>query len=60
MSHIAPVVEVWLRDETGSWSSQRRGAGERVRLRSIGCDLVIDDLYRDLPTERESGKDPGV
>lgn len=50
VSHREPVVEVWRRDKTGTWSSQIARAGEKVQLRSIGCAFVIDDVYRDLPT----------
>lgn len=50
VSHREPVVQVWRRDETGVWSSQIARAGEQVQLRSIGCDFMIDDVYRDLPT----------
>lgn len=49
VAHSAPMVEVWLRAENGSWSNEGRGAGETVRLPSIGCSLVVDDIYRDLP-----------
>jgi Uma2 family endonuclease len=54
VSHREPVIEVWGRDETGVWSSQAVPAGQRVRLRSIGCELAIDDLYKDLPAAAPS------
>jgi Uma2 family endonuclease len=50
VSHREPVVEVWRRDQMGAWSSQIARAGEKVQLRSIGCEFTIDDVYRDLPT----------
>ena len=34
----------------GVWLNEIARAGERVQLRSIGCDFMIDDVYRDLPT----------
>jgi Uma2 family endonuclease len=55
VSHREPVVEVWRRDQTGAWSSQATRAGETVQLRSIGCNILIDDLYRDLPAGGPTG-----
>ncbi len=52
VSHTEPAVEVWRRDQAGRWSKQDASAGERIGLQSIDCELVIDDLYRDLPAER--------
>lgn len=55
VSHREPLVEVWRRDDAGTWSTQTARAGDRVSLRSIACDLAVDDLYRDLP----EGASPG-
>ncbi len=38
-------IEVWHR-EGGSWSREEGGSGARMVLRSIDCELVLDDLYR--------------
>jgi Uma2 family endonuclease len=49
VSHREPAIDAWRRDETGDWSSETLGAGQHVRLQSVDCDLVVDELYRDLP-----------
>jgi len=40
-------VEVWGRDGD-SWTHHGARAGARVALRSIECELAVDELYRDV------------
>lgn len=56
VSHRTPAIELWRRDEAGVWSSETAGEGERVMLHSVGCELSIDDLYRNLPDAGLSGR----
>jgi Uma2 family endonuclease len=49
VSHREAAVEVWRRDDASGWSSEIVRAGERLKLRSVDCDLTVDDLYRGLP-----------
>ena len=41
------LVEVWQR-ESYSWTHHQARAGARVALRSIECELAVDELYRDV------------
>lgn len=50
VSHRAAAIDVWQRHD-GDWSCETYGAGSRVPVRSIGCELDVDDLYRSLPGE---------
>lgn len=43
----AKRVDVVRRREDGTWSTLSAGPGERLRLESIDCDLVVDEVYRD-------------
>ncbi len=45
MSQIEAFIEVWNR-EGDSWSQREARSGARIALRSIDCDLVVDELYR--------------
>jgi Uma2 family endonuclease len=45
VTQTAPRIEVWHRDG-GSWSRADARAGGRVALRSISCELVLDEIYR--------------
>lgn len=43
----APAIDVFRRLDNGGWSdAELSGPGERARLRSIGCELDVDALYR--------------
>jgi Uma2 family endonuclease len=45
VSQNEPLVEVWNRQ--GESRSKREGrSGARLALRSIDCELVVDELYR--------------
>ena len=46
VSHRTRLIEVERRESDGSWTRHRAGAGEQIRLESIGCDLDVDDIYR--------------
>jgi len=41
------LVEVWRR-AGDSWTHHEARAGARVALRSIACELAVDELYRDI------------
>ena len=44
-------VEVFHRNEDGSWRYTRSGPGEIAHLGAIGATLVLEELYRDLPDD---------
>lgn len=50
VSQHQPLVEVWRR-EGGNWTHHEYGAGSRVPLTSIGCELHLDELYAGLPDD---------
>lgn len=48
VSHREISVEVFRRGDDGTWRRVEHGrAGGRVSLESIGCQLDVDDVYRD-------------
>lgn len=38
-------IEHYTRQEDGSWRFEVHRAGERVHLKSCGCDLSVDEVY---------------
>ena len=42
-------IEHFYRQHDGSWGVRDLGAGDRLVLDCPPCDLLVDDLYRDLP-----------
>lgn len=44
----APRIEVFTRQSQGGWLLRAYGPGETAALDAIGCELVIDDVYRGL------------
>lgn len=40
-------IEVFRRNEAGRWELFEARAGERVALASVGCELEVDEVYRD-------------
>ena len=47
VSQKEPRVEVWRRNE-GSWVRDEAGPGQRLTLTSIGCEVVVDELYQGI------------
>ncbi|MGH7439316.1 MAG: Uma2 family endonuclease [Polyangiaceae bacterium] len=47
VSHREKLVEVLRREGDGSWSRHEARRGEAAQLRSIGCELAVDEVYRD-------------
>ena len=48
VSHRERAIEVFRRGDDQTWSlAARGGAGGRVALTSIGCELEVDRIYRD-------------
>ncbi len=48
VSHREPAIEVLRHGDDGAWSQASLArAGDRVRLASIGCEIVVADVYRD-------------
>lgn len=47
VAHDAHRVQVVRRAADGSWSETEALAGASVRLESLGCDLAVDEVYRD-------------
>lgn len=41
----AVSVERYTRGEDGVWSLRESGAGERLVLASIGCEIAVDEIY---------------
>jgi hypothetical protein len=47
VSHREPRLDVWRRGPDGSWGHQAAVVGQVLRLESLGCELSVDDVYRD-------------
>lgn len=47
VAHDRREVEVVRREPDGSWSRHVFVEGQRVRLSSLGCELSVEDIYRD-------------
>ncbi|WP_437942309.1 Uma2 family endonuclease [Sorangium sp. So ce341] len=47
VSQHEPRIEVFHRNEDGSWTLREARAGEGAELQAIGCTLSVDDVYRD-------------
>jgi Uma2 family endonuclease len=47
VSHRERLVEVLGRSEDGSWSRHEARSGARAKLVSLGCELWVDEVYRD-------------
>jgi Uma2 family endonuclease len=45
VSQYEPRIEVFRRGEDGHWTLFEAEAGGRVQLTSIGCELVVDEIY---------------
>jgi Uma2 family endonuclease len=51
VSHRESLVEVFRKENDGSWTRHQAGPGRSLRLESIGCDLAVDEVYRDPTRE---------
>jgi len=49
-----PHIEVYTREERG-WVLREAGAGEKIALASIGCELVVNEVYEGVS---EAGGSP--
>ena len=47
VGHREKVIEVVRREEDGSWSRHEARPGRVAKLESIGCELPVDEVYRD-------------
>ncbi len=47
VDHRERLVEVHRREEDGAWTRHEARAGGAVRLVSLGCELAVDEVYRD-------------
>jgi Uma2 family endonuclease len=47
VEHDSRVVEVRRRGEGDAWIVERATSGQTVSLRSIPCELPVDEVYRD-------------
>jgi len=45
VSQRAPLVEHFARRPDGSWLLRAYGAGERLALPSLGCEIPVDEIY---------------
>ncbi|MGK3992432.1 Uma2 family endonuclease [Sorangium sp. So ce1024] len=55
-SQKAPRVEVFARQADGSWVLRVYGPGDRAALSSVGCDLVVDEVYRGVLAATGAGR----
>ena len=46
VSHRERQVESWRREPGRAWSRRAAGAGQTLRIDSLGCVLVVDEVYR--------------
>ncbi len=46
IAHDERMIEVWRRDEAGSWTRSEARSGA-IPLDSIGCTLDVAEVYRD-------------
>ena len=46
VSHRKPLLELWRREPDGTWSHQSASRAETLALKSIGCVLDVDEVYR--------------
>jgi Uma2 family endonuclease len=47
VAHDRREIEIVRREHDGSWAREIASEGGIVRLRSLGCDLPVADVYRD-------------
>jgi Uma2 family endonuclease len=47
VGHREKVVEVIRREDDGSWTSREARPTATASLASLGCDLAVDEVYRD-------------
>lgn len=45
VSHSKHQLELWRREGSG-WIQSQAGRGETISLSSVGCTLVVDEVYR--------------
>ncbi len=57
-SQKAPRIEVFTRQEDGSWLLRIHGPGERAELSSLGCTLDVDRVYQDVFEQGATGEAP--
>lgn len=50
VAQLASRIEVFRRNDDGTWTLHEAGPGERVKLASIGCELAVDDVYANALT----------
>jgi hypothetical protein len=47
VGHREKVVELVRREKDGSWSRIESRSGGVVKLASLGCEISVEDVYRD-------------
>ncbi|MBK9261200.1 MAG: Uma2 family endonuclease [Polyangiaceae bacterium] len=47
-SQDKPMLEVFTRQDNGSWNYRAYGPGEKAPLSAIGCELDVDSVYTDV------------
>lgn len=63
VSQHRPLVEVYRREDDGSWRLRTVGAGGRVELGSLGVSLDVDTVYEgvlDAPDAAPAGETPSA
>lgn len=45
VSQGTPRIELFRREQGGRWSLLEARAGEQLVLESVGCTLVVDEIY---------------
>ena len=49
-----PGVEVFRRNEQGKWVLSEYNLGNKLRLESVGVEIAVVDLYRQVQFETEA------
>jgi Uma2 family endonuclease len=47
VSHREKLVEVFRREADGAWSRHEATPGRSLAVESVGCELAVDEVYRD-------------
>ncbi|MBM4368285.1 MAG: Uma2 family endonuclease, partial [Deltaproteobacteria bacterium] len=61
VSQHEPLLTLFCRDEkTGLWSSREHGAGEQVRIKSVGLRIAVDRVYEGITLEPRPPRRAGL
>lgn len=62
VDHTRPHIDVYTRQDDGSWARRGYGAGDRLEINTIGVVIEVDAVYRGWAEERaiDEGKPPSA